>query len=124
MFGIIRQHIRRSIYPHVVSPIRFGDRIITDDEATSVGTFIFVFFAAFFVIAVILSLIGLDAATSLSAAAATLGNVGPGVTPGIGPAGTYAGLPDSAKVVLSLAMIMGRLEVLSLLLLLMPSFYR
>lgn len=124
LFGIIRQHIRKSIYPHAVSPIRFGERIVTDDEALSVGTFIFVYFAAFMAIAIALGMVGLDAAAALSAAATAIGNVGPGATPEIGPVGTFAGLPDSAKLILSFAMIMGRLEVLGLLLLVMPSFYR
>jgi trk system potassium uptake protein TrkH len=84
----------------------------------------FAYFACFAIIAALLSLFGLDAAASLSAAAATIGNVGPGVTPGIGPAGHYGGLPEGAKVILSAAMLMGRLEVLSFLLLFMPGFYR
>jgi trk system potassium uptake protein TrkH len=124
MFGIVAQHVRRSIHPHTVSPLRYGDRVITDDQAASVGTFFFVYLASFAAVAIMLALAGLDAPTSLSAAIATLGNVGPGVTEAIGPSGNYRVLPDTAKVVMSAAMIMGRLEVLSLLILFMPSFYR
>ncbi len=72
----------------------------------------------------LLSLHGLDAATSLSAATASLGNVGPGITEAIGPAGNYHGLPETAKLHPAVAMITGRLEVISLLLLFLPSFYR
>jgi trk system potassium uptake protein TrkH len=73
---------------------------------------------------VMLSLLGMDAATSFSAVAATLGNVGPGITEAIGPAGNFAGLPEIAKVILSFAMILGRLEILGVLILFLPSFYR
>ena len=76
------------------------------------------------VIAILLALIGLDTATALSGAATAIGNVGAGVGPIIGPAGNFSTLPDAAKLVLTVAMIMGRLEILSILLLLMPSFYR
>jgi trk system potassium uptake protein TrkH len=124
MYGVIRQHLRQSIYPNSVGSLHYDNRVIADDQIASVGTFMFAYFACFAIIAALLSLFGLDAAASLSAAAATIGNVGPGVTPGIGPAGHYGGLPEGAKVILSAAMLMGRLEVLSFLLLFMPGFYR
>jgi len=124
MTGVVVQHIHQAIRPHVVSPIRYGNRIVTDDQVASVGTFVFVFFAAFVIVAILMSLHGLDAATSLSAAIASLGNVGPGVAESIGPAGNYKDLPETAKLVLSAAMVTGRLEVMSLLLLFIPSFYR
>ena len=74
--------------------------------------------------AALLSLLGMDAATAMSATAATLGNVGPGITEAIGPAGNFAALPDMAKAILSFAMILGRLEILGVLILFLPSFYR
>ena len=55
---------------------------------------------------------------------ATLGNVGPGITEAIGPAGNFAALPEAAKALLAVAMIIGRLEILGVLILFMPSFYR
>jgi trk system potassium uptake protein TrkH len=124
MTGVVLQHIRQAIRPHVVSPIRYGNRIVTDDQVASVGTFVFVYFFSFIVFSLLMSLHGLDAATSLSAAIATLGNVGPGVAESIGPAGNFKGLPETAKLILSVAMITGRLEVMSLLFLFLPSFYR
>ncbi len=124
MTGVVIQHIRQAIRPHVVSPIRYDQRVVTDDQVASVGTFVFVYFASFVVFSVAMSLYGLDAATSLSAAITALGNVGPGLTEAIGPTGNFKGLPESAKLILSVAMITGRLEVMSLLFLFMPSFYR
>ena len=124
MFRLIGQHIRKTIHPHAIVPLRYGTRTLSDEQIRSVGAFAFLYFAAFAVIACLLALIGLDAPTALSGAATALGNVGPGVSALIGPAGNFSTLPDAAKLVLSVAMIMGRLEILSVLLLLMPSFYR
>ena len=76
------------------------------------------------VLALALTLCGLDWITALSGAASTLSGVGPGMAPIIGPAGTYASLPDMAKWLLTLGMLMGRLEILTVLVLLMPAFWR
>jgi trk system potassium uptake protein TrkH len=67
---------------------------------------------------------GLDPLTALSAAAAAIANVGPGLGPEIGPSGTYAGLPMQAKWVLAFGMLLGRLEFLTVLVLFAPSFWR
>jgi trk system potassium uptake protein len=124
LYGIAAQHIRRVIRPHVVKPIRYGARTVTDEQVASVGSFVFLYFLSFAVFAFILAALGLDAETSLSAAATAIGNVGPGIGPIIGPAGNFAALPDTAKLVLCAAMIMGRLEILGVLVLFLPSFYR
>jgi trk system potassium uptake protein TrkH len=105
-------------------PIRYGTRTVTDDQVASVGSFVFLYFLSFVVFSMILASIGLDAETSLSAVAQALGNVGPGIGPIIGPAGNFSTLPDPAKLVLCAAMIMGRLEILGVLVLFLPSFYR
>jgi trk system potassium uptake protein TrkH len=76
------------------------------------------------VAALILAALGLDTETSLSAAATAIANVGPGVGPLVGPAGNFSTLPDAAKLVLCAAMIVGRLEILGILVLFLPSFYR
>ena len=118
------QHIGRAVRPHLVAPLRYGGQVLTDDQVASVGTFVFLYLAAFAAIAVIMSALGLDTVTALSAAAQAIGNVGPGIGPIVGPAGNFASLPDAAKLVLAFAMILGRLEILGVLLLFMPSFYR
>ncbi|MEE8123983.1 MAG: potassium transporter TrkG, partial [Alphaproteobacteria bacterium] len=66
----------------------------------------------------------LDFLTSVSGAAAAIANVGPGLGPVIGPAGTFSSLPDMAKWLLSFGMLLGRLELFTVLVLLMPSFWR
>ena len=67
---------------------------------------------------------GLDWITALTGAAATVSGVGPGMGPIIGPAGNYASLPDIAKWLLTLGMLLGRLEILTVLVLLSPLFWR
>ena len=124
MYGMVAQHLRSIVRPHVVAPIRYGTRTISDAQVASVGSFISLYFLCFGAFAFILTALGLDAETSLSAAATALGNVGPGVGPLIGPAGTFAAMPDLAKLVLCVAMIMGRLEILGVLVFFLPGFYR
>ncbi|CAN5220630.1 TrkH family potassium uptake protein [soil metagenome] len=124
MTKVIVQHVRQAIHPHAVAPVRYAGRSLTDDQVASVGAFVFLYFAAFVAGAVALAALGLDAEVAFSSAAQALGNVGPGIGPVVGPAGNFAGLPDAAKVVLSFAMIIGRLEILGVLILFLPSFYR
>jgi len=124
LFAVVVQHIQRVFHPHIVSPLRYGERVVSDEQATSVGTFIFLFLLSFALLAIALSAVGLDPGTALSASIAAVGNIGPGAVPEIGPIETYALLPDAAKVLLSAAMILGRLEIMSVLILFLPSFYR
>ena len=72
----------------------------------------------------LLSIIGLDSVTAWSGAASAIANVGPGLGDIIGPAGTYQSLPDTAKWVLMAGMLIGRLEIVTALVLLTPSFWR
>ena len=74
--------------------------------------------------AVTLSMIGLTPITAISGAATAIANVGPGLGPEIGPTGNFAGLPDSAKWVLAATMLLGRLEILAVLVLFTPTFWR
>jgi trk system potassium uptake protein TrkH len=76
------------------------------------------------VLAVALAALGLDFVTAFSGAASAVSNVGPGLGPVIGPASTYATLPDTAKWLLSLGMLLGRLELYTVLVLVLPRFWR
>ena len=90
----------------------------------SVISFIYLYLVIFFVIAALLSLTGLDFLTSISGAATSISNVGPGLGSIIGPNGNFSSLPDSSKWILSLGMILGRLELFAILVLFLPSFWR
>ena len=78
----------------------------------------------FFIVTALLSLTGLDFVTSISAAATSISNVGPGLGETIGPNGNFSNLSDYSKWVLSLTMILGRLELFAILVLFLPSFWR
>jgi trk system potassium uptake protein TrkH len=108
--------LRRLIQPHAVLPVRVGTRAIQDDIVASVTTFVLLFLASFAAGGLVLSLMGLDMVTAFSASAANLGNVGPGFAQ-VGPTLTYAPLPAPAKLVLVALMIVGRLELYTMLVL-------
>ena len=86
--------------------------------------FFFLYLACFAVLAALLSLTGLDTLTALSGAASAISNVGPGLGLVIGPEGNYASLSDVAKWLLAAGMLLGRLELFTVLVLLTPAFWR
>jgi trk system potassium uptake protein TrkH len=86
--------------------------------------FVFLFALSFALLAIMLSALGLDYLTAMSGALTALANVGPGLGDIIGPAGNFSSLPDSAKWLLSAAMLLGRLELLTVLVLFTPAFWR
>ena len=88
----------------------------------SVITFIFSFLLIFFIIALMLSLTGLDFLTAVSGAASAISNVGPGLGDIIGPDGNYKNIPDISKWILAFGMLLGRLELFAILVLFFPSF--
>ncbi|QTL04886.1 TrkH family potassium uptake protein [Aquabacter sp. L1I39] len=118
-----RQHFKRITYRNGTFPIRYGGAPVSDDVVASVLSFIFLYLATFLVIGTILNLMGLDLLTAFSAAIACLSNVGPGLGPIVGPASNYSALPDPAIWLLSLAMLLGRLEILTLLVIALPRFW-
>ncbi|MBT8471276.1 MAG: TrkH family potassium uptake protein [Marinicaulis sp.] len=120
----LKIYARRLAHPNGVFVARYNGRALTDDVFISVLSFFFVYFASFATIAVLLSGLGLDTLTALSGAGAAIANVGPGLGDVIGPAGNYSTLPDAAKLVLSAGMILGRLELFTILVLFSPAFWR
>ena len=87
-------------------------------------SFLFLYVAIFFIVASLLSFSGLDFITALSAAGSAISNVGPGLGDSIGPASTYKELGDGAKWILMAAMLIGRLELFTVLVLFVPRFWR
>ncbi|MGK2740846.1 TrkH family potassium uptake protein [Tepidicaulis sp. LMO-SS28] len=124
VFAALVTELRRMVHPNGVFVPRYNGRPIGDSVIASVMSFMFLFMFCFSVIAVLLNLMGLDMLTSISAAATTMANVGPGLGEIIGPAGNFAPLPDAAKWLLSISMLIGRLEVFTVLVVLTPAFWR
>lgn len=117
-------YIQQYARPNAVRPVRYDGRAIDTDTVHSVLGFFFVFFATFAVSAGLLSLIGLDTVTAVSGAATTLANVGPGLGPIIGPAGNFQPLPMEAKWIMIVTMLIGRLELYTMLVLFTVRFWR
>ncbi|MCA1906264.1 MAG: TrkH family potassium uptake protein [Desulfarculus sp.] len=113
----------RLVHPRLVAPMRLNGQGIDRQVVASVWSFLGLYLACFVVVGLILAALGSDLATAFSASIACLGNIGPGLAE-VGPAGNYAGLGELAKWVLALAMIVGRLEIYTVLILLVPEFWR
>ncbi len=124
LYATSMAQIRRLMQPHGVFVPHFNREPITVDIAQSVMGFFFLFAATFAVLAMLLGLIGLDFITAISGAATAICNVGPALGEFIGPAGNFAQLPDAAKWVLSAGMLLGRLELFTVLVLFVPAFWR
>jgi trk system potassium uptake protein TrkH len=124
LFAAVNAQIRRIHSPHGVFTPRYEGRAVDDDVLNSVMSFFLFFIVSLGVLSVLLGFTGLDFITALSGAATALGNIGPGLGPEIGPAGNFAGLNDAAKWLLSIAMLIGRLELLVVFVLFTVAFWR
>ncbi|MEE4218137.1 MAG: TrkH family potassium uptake protein [Xanthomonadales bacterium] len=115
------REVRRLIHPHAVIPVKVGGQRTSDTVISAVWGFFFLYIASFAVMTVLLTATGLDAETAYSAVGACITNLGPA----LGDAGpNYANLNNPAKIILSIAMLLGRLEIYTLLVLLTPAFWR
>lgn len=119
----VRQHLKRILFPHGIFPKMYNRKPLADSIVAAVMTFLFLYFLCVAVLAVLLSAVGLDTLTAFSASATAISNVGPGLGEIIGPAGNFAPLPDAAKWLISAGMLIGRLELLTVLVLLVPRFW-
>lgn len=123
LFMVMRVQLIRLYSPHRMMPLTYGGKPVDNDIMISVMAFGFAFAASILLVTVALSAIGLDFLTAVSGAATAVANVGPGLGPVIGPVGNFSSLPDAAKWVLSVAMLLGRLEFFTVLVLLNPKFW-
>ena len=115
---------RCGLATHRVVTISYEGRTITQEISMSVFAFVSALFASVLLFAVLIALMGVDFDTSLSAAVTAVTNVGPGIGKIIGPAGNFSTLPDAAKILLGFAMLLGRLEFFTVLVVLSPEFWK
>jgi len=120
----IRAQLRKIRSPNGIFVPRFEGRPISEDVLNSVMSFFMFFIVSLGVLAVALGLTGLDFITSISGAATAIANVGPGLGDEIGPAGNFAGLNDTAKWMLSIGMLFGRLELMVVFAIMTVQFWR
>ncbi len=123
-FILFREQLKRAVHPRSASALKYNNQIIGDSTIIALSAYIFVLISSLVIITLGLSLTGLDLVTSLTGAATALMNVGPGLGDVIGPVGNFSSLADPAKWLLSAGMILGRLEFLTILILLTPSYWR
>ncbi|MDH4558053.1 TrkH family potassium uptake protein [Pseudomonas sp. BN417] len=121
---LLKANLQQLVHPRAVIKQVYNGHRLDDDIVRSILTFSFFFTIIICAIALGLSLLGLDWITALTGAAATVSGVGPGLGEVIGPAGNFSSLPDGAKWLLTLGMLLGRLEILTVLVLLTPYFWR
>lgn len=118
-----RLEFKRLLHPMAVIPVRVNRKSIPQEIIHNFLAFFLLYMLLFMAGAAIMTFFGLDFTSAIGASAATLGNIGPAIA-NVGPIESYAGIPNPAKWVLSFYMIMGRLEIFTVLLLLSPSFYK
>lgn len=124
LYAVTVTQVRQLLNPHGVFVPMYNNEPLPTGVPMAVMSFFFVYALCFSILAILLSLTGLDFITAMSASATAISNVGPGLGPIIGPAGNFASLSDTAKWLLSFGMILGRLELFTILVLFLPRFWR
>ena len=124
LYSFISFQLKKIIYPKGIFILKYNQSPVDNKFIASIISFIYMYFVIFFMITALLSLTGLDFITAISGAATSISNVGPGLGSIIGPNGNFSSLPDISKWILSLGMILGRLELFAILVLFLPSFWR
>ena len=124
LYLFLINQLKKIIYPRGIFLIKYDNNNVDDKFMSSIISFIYLYIIIFFSITALLSLSGLDFVTSISGAATSISNVGPGLGTVIGPNGNFSQVPDISKWILSAGMILGRLELFAILVLFLPSFWQ
>ena len=124
LYLFVSNQLKKIIYPKGVFVLKYDQNPVDNKFIASIISFVYMYLIIFFLIAALLSLTGLDFVTAISGAATSISNVGPGLGSIIGPNGNFSTLPDVSKWILTLGMILGRLELFAILVLFLPSFWK
>ena len=119
----IKRSFFKLMHPHAVIPIRINGKSISEEKIGSILSFITIYLLIVVISTFVISLMGMDAQTSLGSVLATLGGIGPGIGE-VGQASNFAIIPDAGKIYLSFIMVIGRLELLTFLVLFTPHFWK
>ena len=115
--------IRKLVHPTAVYPVKLGDRIISDDIIKNVLGFFLFYMAIFVAVSIIMAGLGLDIVSAVSVTASALGNIGPALG-SLGPTDNYSHLPAAAKLLLNFCMLLGRLELFTVIVLFSRTFWK
>lgn len=124
LFAELKYHLKQTLYPNGVFVKKYNGRPLDERVTDAVMSFFFLYISVFVGLAIALRLVGVDFVTAISGAGSAISNVGPGLGEIIGPAGNYKALNDPAKWLLTAGMLLGRLELFTVLVLFMPRFWR
>ena len=124
LFLFLKNQVKKIIYPNSIFIFSYNKQKIEDSFINSVIVFIFSYLFIFLMIAILLSITGLDFLSAISGAATSISNVGPGLGEMIGPNGNFNQVSNVSKWILSFGMLLGRLEIFAVLVLFLPSFWR
>ncbi|MFT5559914.1 MAG: trk system potassium uptake protein TrkH [Psychromonas sp.] len=122
--SMLKRQLMILIHPRGVFPQRYNNRTVNDDILRSLIAFILAYMGTIAVSTLLLALLGSTALVAFSASITAVSNVGPGLDPSIGPSGNFSALSDPAKWILAIGMLMGRLEILTVVVLFLPHFWR
>ena len=123
LFKLIRREISKIFHPRAVIPIKANDRIVSNDTVSSIISFVALYFVIFVVSTLLVTLEGINLESAASAVVATLSNIGPGLG-FVGPTQNFAGFHDATKVLFTFLMLLGRLELFTIVALLAPKNWR
>ena len=124
LFRYLRSSIKKLIHPNGVYPIRIGNKEISSDIIQSVLSFYFIYIFIFILLSIIISLTSTtDFISSLAVSASTIGNIGPGLGV-IGPLGNWSEFTDFTKWILSFCMLLGRLEIFTVIILFSKTYWK
>tara|TARA_R110001583_G_scaffold51161_8_gene159750 strand:- start:1731 stop:3176 length:1446 start_codon:yes stop_codon:yes gene_type:complete len=123
-YSLLKRQLMLLMHPHGIFPQKYNNRKISDDILRSLIAFVLAYIATIVIASLLLTLLGSSAMTALTAAITAVSNVGPGLTLEIGPSGNFAHFSNPSKWILSICMLMGRLEILTVVVMLTPHFWR
>lgn len=115
--------LKRLLHPQAIIPVRYNGRAVEQKIIYNILAFFFIYLTVFIIGTIVMTFYGYDLLTAAGATISSLGNIGPGIG-GVGPANNFAGFTESAKLFLGFLMLLGRLELFTILLLFLPTFWR
>lgn len=115
--------LKRQIHPNAIIPVRFNDKAVPQGITNTVAAFVLIWLIVLFIGSFVMSMFGLDFMSAVGSVTATLGNIGPGLG-SVGPVDNFAHIPSGGKLFLSFLMLLGRLELFTVLILFMPYFWQ
>lgn len=124
IFILLKGQILKLIHPNSIYSIQYNQTKVAHETLFAIITFIFCYLVSIVILSILLALSGMETLSALSSAATAISNVGPGLGAEVGPSGNFAAIPDTAKWLMSFGMLLGRLEITTILVLLFPNYWK